>query len=87
MGFSEKLVRVDVSSNLLNPSTLANCTSFLRFRIQNSQINGSILTSFAFLPNLTYVDLINNNFTSTITEDFGNVEKLEYFPEPTSHKE
>ncbi|PQQ14070.1 hypothetical protein Pyn_07947 [Prunus yedoensis var. nudiflora] len=48
-------------------------------------MNGSILTSFAFLRNLTYVDLSNNNFTRTITEDFGNVTKLEYFPEPTSH--
>ncbi|KAM1481848.1 hypothetical protein ACFXTH_034092 [Malus domestica] len=60
------------------PKTLANCTSLFRLRIQNNQINGSVLIGFGLLPNLTFVDLSGNNFTSMIPENLGNAEALSY---------
>lgn len=53
------------------PSTLANCTLLYRLRIEGNRVGGSIPFSFGLLPNLTCMDLSENNFSGEIQRDLG----------------
>ncbi|KAL2329353.1 hypothetical protein Fmac_022780 [Flemingia macrophylla] len=74
-----KLVRLILFLNKFTstlPPSLANCTSLTRVRIQDNFLNDSIPQGLTLLPNLTFLDISNNNFHGQIPEHFGN---LQYF--------
>ncbi|OMO61843.1 hypothetical protein CCACVL1_23208, partial [Corchorus capsularis] len=62
-----------------NLSSLSNCSSLVRLRVEDNSFSGEIPLKFSHLPDITYIDLSRNRFTGGIPSDISQASNLQYF--------
>ncbi|XP_061351132.1 leucine-rich repeat receptor-like protein kinase TDR [Gastrolobium bilobum] len=60
-------------------SSISNCSSLVRLRLEDNSFSGEIPLRFSHLPGISYVDLSRNNFVRGIPSDIFQATQLEYF--------
>ncbi|QCE13809.1 serine/threonine kinase [Vigna unguiculata] len=60
-------------------SSISNCSSLVRLRLEDNSFSGEIALKFTHLPHILYVDLSRNNFVGGIPSDISQATQLEYF--------
>ncbi|KAG5006623.1 hypothetical protein JHK82_024564 [Glycine max] len=60
-------------------SSISNCSSLVRLRLEDNLFSGEITLKFSLLPDILYVDLSRNNFVGGIPSDIFQATQLEYF--------
>ncbi|KAG4949798.1 hypothetical protein JHK84_043230 [Glycine max] len=60
-------------------SSISNCSSLVRLRLEDNSFSGEITLKFSHLPDILYVDLSKNNFVGGIPSDISQATQLEYF--------
>lgn len=60
-------------------SSISNCSSLVRLRLEDNSFSGEIPLKFSHLPDISYVDLSRNNFVGGIPSDISQATQLEYF--------
>jgi hypothetical protein len=55
---------------------LKNCTSIIRLRLEQNQLNGNITEDFGIYPNLNYINLGENNFYGHLSSNWGKCPNL-----------
>ncbi|CAJ1975571.1 unnamed protein product [Sphenostylis stenocarpa] len=60
-------------------SSISNCSSLVRLRLEDNSFSGEITLKFSHLPGIVYVDLSRNNFDGGIPSDISQATQLEYF--------
>ncbi|TKY73075.1 Leucine-rich repeat receptor protein kinase TDR [Spatholobus suberectus] len=60
-------------------SSISNCSSLVRLRLEDNSFYGEIALKFSHLPDILYVDLSRNNFVGGIPSDISQATQLEYF--------
>ncbi|KAK9200579.1 hypothetical protein WN944_015777 [Citrus x changshan-huyou] len=58
------------------PTSLRNCTSLIRVRLDGNNLTGNISEALGIYPNLTFIDLSRNNFYGEISSNWGKCPKL-----------
>lgn len=59
-------------------SSISNCSSLVRLRLENNSFSGEIPLKFSHLPDISYIDLSRNNFVGGIPSDISQATQLEY---------
>ncbi|RDX71870.1 Leucine-rich repeat receptor-like protein kinase TDR, partial [Mucuna pruriens] len=67
-------------------SSISNCSSLVRLRLEDNSFYGEITLKFSHLPDILYVDLSKNNFVGGIPSDISKATKLEYFNVSYNHQ-
>ncbi|XP_027338409.1 leucine-rich repeat receptor-like protein kinase TDR [Abrus precatorius] len=60
-------------------SSISNCSSLVRLRLEENSFSGDIPLKFSHLPDILYVDLSRNDFVGGIPSDISQATQLEYF--------
>ncbi|XP_076939190.1 leucine-rich repeat receptor-like protein kinase TDR [Bidens hawaiensis] len=60
-------------------SSISNCSSLVRIRLEDNMLSGYILLDFKVLSDVSYVDLSGNRFTGGIPDDIFHALNLEHF--------
>ncbi|KAK7411624.1 hypothetical protein VNO78_03059 [Psophocarpus tetragonolobus] len=60
-------------------SSISNCSSLVRLRLEDNSFAGEITLKFSYLPDILYVDLSRNNFVGGIPLDISQASQMEYF--------
>lgn len=60
-------------------SSIYNCSSLVRLRLEDNSFSGEINLKFSQLPDILYIDLSKNNFVEGIPSDISQAAQLEYF--------
>ncbi|KAK7304774.1 hypothetical protein VNO77_42661 [Canavalia gladiata] len=59
-------------------SSISNCSSLVRLRLEDNSLSGEIPFKFSHLPHILYVDLSRNNLVGGIPSDISQATQLEY---------
>ncbi|XP_020207733.1 leucine-rich repeat receptor-like protein kinase TDR [Cajanus cajan] len=59
-------------------SSIYNCSSLVRLRLEDNSFSGEISLKFGHLPDILYIDLSRNNFVGGIPSDISQATQLEY---------
>ncbi|CAI9293489.1 unnamed protein product [Lactuca saligna] len=60
-------------------SSISNCSSLIRIRLEDNSFSGDISLDFKLLSNVSYIDLSGNRFTNGIPSDIFLASNLEFF--------
>ncbi|XVE78275.1 hypothetical protein DITRI_Ditri13aG0131700 [Diplodiscus trichospermus] len=58
------------------PSSLRNCTSLIRVRLEGNRLTGNISEAFDIYPKLNYISLSNNRFYGELSPKWGQCHSL-----------
>uniref|UniRef100_A0A2N9GI41 non-specific serine/threonine protein kinase n=1 Tax=Fagus sylvatica TaxID=28930 RepID=A0A2N9GI41_FAGSY len=86
IGSLSKLTHLNLANNNLSgtitpsigpiPTSLKNCTSLKRVRLEGNQLTGNISEAFGIHPSLYYIELSDNNLYGEIPPELGEAAQL-----------